>query len=320
MTGASASGDGRIDVHQHMMPPVWAEAVVDAPNGPPFVPAWSEEDALRAMDAVGTRKGILSVTAPGVHLGDDAAARRLARAVNVFGAEVVGRRPDRFGLFASLPLPDVEGAVAEAVFALDELHADGVALMSNADGRYLGDPEFRPLWQALDERAAVVFVHPTLVPGLPELPGAHGWVDFPFDTTRTAVHMVINGVLRDFPSVKIILSHAGGFVPYVAPRIEALTMFSPGLSADEVHRDLRRFYYDTALASGPATLAGLLEFAGPGHVVFGTDWPAAPLPVATRFADSLDHFLTTRPGWSDRINHETTASLIPQRGERPCLT
>ncbi len=293
------------------MPPQWIDAAMKIEGALPSVPHWSEDEALRMMDAVGIQTAVLSLTTPGAHLGSDAAARQLTRGVNEFGAELVQRRPGRFGLFAGIPLPDVEGAVAEAVYALDELHADGVGLMSNAGGLYLGDASFRPLWQALDDRSAVVVIHPTPTPGLTDLPGAMGWVDWPFDTTRTAVHMVINGVLRDFPSVKVVLAHAGGFVPYQSGRFEALAAITPGQSAQNVHDDLRKFYFDTALSSSPATLAALIEFAGADHVMFGTDWPAAPLhPFVTDFTAGLDAYFDINPGVETQINHLTAKSVF----------
>ncbi|WP_159672064.1 amidohydrolase family protein, partial [Streptomyces mexicanus] len=152
----------RIDVHQHIVPPVWATtlAALGLDSGGWAIPHWSPGSAIAMMDQQGIATGVLSVTAPGVHLGDDTQAQNLARAVNEYGAEVVKDNPDRFGHFASIPLPDVDAAVAEAVHALDILHADGVVLMSNACGRYLGDPDFEPLWAELDRRAANVFVHP----------------------------------------------------------------------------------------------------------------------------------------------------------------
>jgi 6-methylsalicylate decarboxylase len=186
---------------------------------------------VEVMDELGIATGIMSVSAPGTHFGDDAQARELSRANNEFVAEVVKDRPSRFGLFASLPLPDVDGAAAEAVYALDSLRADGVVLMANARGRYLGDPAFEPLWAELDSRGAVVFIHPTEMP-LPMLSGAPApIVDFPFDTTRTAVDMAMAGVLTRYPNMKVILSHAGGALPYLAHRVAvtASVVNPPGL-------------------------------------------------------------------------------------------
>ncbi|QBJ89054.1 hypothetical protein D0Z67_01075 [Streptomyces seoulensis] len=136
------------------------------------------------MDQQGIATGVMSVTSPGIHPGDD--ARDLARAVNEYGAEVVGDHPDRFGHFASIPLPDMDAAVAEAVYALDVLGADGVVLMSNAHGKYLGDPDFEPLWAELDRRAANAFVHPSRPP-MPLLPGTPApLADYVFDTALSA--------------------------------------------------------------------------------------------------------------------------------------
>jgi predicted TIM-barrel fold metal-dependent hydrolase len=153
----------RIDVHQHIVPPSWTQAldVTGANPGGWAVPTWSRQSAIMMMDEQGIATGILSVPSPGVHFGDNAAARDLARAVNEYGAEAVKDRPDRFGQFASVPLPDVDAALAEAAYALDTLGSDGVVLMTNAGGRYLGDPEFESLWAELDRRAATVFIHPT---------------------------------------------------------------------------------------------------------------------------------------------------------------
>ncbi|CAM5540849.1 hypothetical protein SANTM175S_10851 [Streptomyces antimycoticus] len=152
----------RIDVHQHIVPPLWAETLAahGLDSGGWAIPAWSPTSALAMMDQQGIAAGVLSVTSPGIHLGSDAQARDLARAVNEYGADVVRDHPGRFGHFASVPLPDVDAALAETAHALDTLGADGVVLMSNAHGRYLGDPDFEPLWAELDRRGATVFVHP----------------------------------------------------------------------------------------------------------------------------------------------------------------
>ncbi|MEV0847802.1 amidohydrolase family protein [Streptomyces sp. NPDC049954] len=301
---------GRVDVHQHIAPPFWKEAAGSVDPHLAQIADWSETNALRSMDAIGTRFSLLSLTSPGVHFGDAKKARRLARAVNEFGADAVRLRPDRLGLLASLPLPDVEEAVAEAEYALDELGADGIALLSNAGGKYLGDSSFRPLWESLDRRAAVVLIHPTSPPGLADLPGLAGWAEWPFDTTRTALHLVVNGVLRAFPSIKFVLSHAGGFLPYQITRFEELTATNPDVTREAVEEDLRRFYFDTALSTHPATLQGLLAFTGPDHVLFGTDSPAAPLSVASSLAAQLDAHLADIPGAAHEINIGTAQKIF----------
>ncbi|MCA1457062.1 amidohydrolase [Bradyrhizobium sp. BRP22] len=268
----------RIDTHQHLIPPAYRKLLDDrglTAGGWP-TPAWDPQAAINTMDDQSIASGILSLSAPGVHLADDAEGRDLARQVNEYHAELVKSRPDRFGQFACVPLPDIDGSVGEAVYALDELHADGVVLLSNAGGKYLGDKDFEPLWAELNARSAVVFIHPTEPPiqmlkGLPS-----PLLDFPFDTTRTALHMVANGVMSRHTQIKVILSHAGGFLPYAAYRFTGASQFNPGTTAESIMADMKRFYFDTALSSTPAALPSLLAFADPTHITFGSDFPFAP--------------------------------------------
>lgn len=271
---------GRIDTHQHVVPPAY-RAQLDAHNltaGGWPTPAWDAEAAIAIADELHIGTAVLSISAPGVHWGNDVQARTRARQVNEYVAELVKDRPDRFGLFATLTLPDVDGALNETAYAFDELNADGVVLLSNANGTYLGDRAFEPLWAELDARSAVVFIHPT-EPPLPMLAGLPSPVlDYPFDTTRTALHLVANGVLRRHPGLRIILSHAGGFLPYAAYRFPYAAAFNPGITQDEIAQDLRRFYFDTALSSSPTALPSLLAFADPTHLTFGSDFPFAPNP------------------------------------------
>jgi len=306
----------RIDVHQHIVPPVWARALEAAGKDPGgwAIPAWSRESAIAMMDQQGIATGVLSTPAPGVHLGADAAARDLAHAVNEYAAEAVKDHPDRFGLFASLPLPDVDGAAAEAAYALDDLGADGVILLSNANGRYLGDPGFEPLWAELNRRAAVVFVHPAPSP-LPMLPGTPApLVDYVFDTTRAAVNLVLNGVIGRYPDVKVILSHGGGFLPYAAYRFVGLTatVIDPSRTADNLLRDFKRFYFDTALAASPTALPALLAFAEPGHVLYGSDWPFAPKEAGTYYNHFLETYPGFTPGQAEAINRTSARALLPR--------
>jgi predicted TIM-barrel fold metal-dependent hydrolase len=280
-----------IDVHQHVVPPEYARWLGSRGWHLP-VPDWTASRALAAMDRQQIQTALLSVTTPGLYRAADHEARRLARQVNEFAAEQVGRRPGRFGFFATVTLPDVEGAVAEAAYALDELNADGVVLLANAGGRYLGDPLFLPLYAELDRRAAVLLVHPTFPAALGP-PAATGNpradVDLLAETTRSAVDLVRSGILARFARLRVILSHAGGYLPYMAHRIAP--MCSPDGSYQEGLDLLRRFYFDVALSSSSVTLAALMAFARPGHVLFGTDWPYAPSAV-------IDHFRAEFSGYA----------------------
>ncbi|WP_194893675.1 amidohydrolase family protein [Catenulispora pinisilvae] len=312
-TDGTSSAD-RIDVHQHLFPPSYRELLgqLGEDNGGWPLPGWSPQEAVAMMDRRSIATGILSLSAPGVHFGDDAKARDLARSTNEYTAELAKDRPDRFGQFASIPLPDVEGSVAEAVYALDELHADGVVLLSNARGRYLGDKEFEPLWAELDARSAVVFIHPTAppMPVLERLPSPV--LDFPFDTTRTALHMVANGVMSRYPRLKVILSHAGGFLPYAATRFSAAAQFSPGTTPEGILADLRRFYFDTALSATPYSLPSLLAFAAPGHVLYGSDFPFATEPWVLQFDAGLDDYPDWKPGQQHAVNRGNAEVLFPR--------
>ncbi|MFI1400753.1 amidohydrolase family protein [Streptomyces sp. NPDC020681] len=304
----------RIDVHQHLIPPAYRRILDErglSAGGWP-TPSWDADSAIAMMDRRAIATGILSLSAPGSHLGEDSEARTLARSINEYGAELVKDRPDRFGQFAAIPLPDIDGAVAEAVHALDELRADGVVLMSNAHGRYLGDPAYEPLWVELDARAAVVFIHPT-APAVPMLPGQPSpLVDFPFDTTRTAVDMTVNGVMSRHTRMKVILSHAGGFLPYAAYRFAGAAQFNPHTTPDSILTNLRRFYFDTALSATPTSLPSLLAFAAPGHVLYGSDFPFASEQWGNQFDAFLDGYQDWPPGQLHAVNRGNAQVLFPR--------
>ncbi|MEU5727563.1 amidohydrolase family protein [Streptomyces antimycoticus] len=305
----------RIDVHQHIVPPLWAETLAahGLDSGGWAIPAWSPTSALAMMDQQGIAAGVLSVTSPGIHLGSDAQAPDLARAVNEYGADVVRDHPGRFGHFASVPLPDVDAALAETAHALDTLGADGVVLMSNAHGRYLGDPDFEPLWAELDRRGATVFVHPAQPP-MPLLPGTPApLADYVFDTTRTALNLVLNGVMSRYPNLRVILSHGGGFLPYAAYRFSGLaSTVDRERNAEDLLRDLKRFYFDTALSASPSALPALLAFAEPGHVLYGSDWPFAPQDAGTYYNHYLETYPDYAPGQAEAIDRGNAEALFPR--------
>jgi 6-methylsalicylate decarboxylase len=304
----------RIDVHHHLVPPFWAETS-SSHGGEPSGwggRAWSPAASLGFMDTQQIATAVLSLDASGAISWQVEPRRDMARRVNEFGAELVAWRPDRFGSFATLPLPDIDTALRELEYAFDTLGADGVVLLSNYAGRYLGDPVFDPLWTELDRREAVVFIHPAK-PVIPVIEGVPvPIVDYPFDTTRTAVHLVMNGVMARCPQVKIILSHAGGFLPYHAHRFAELasvvrTDVSPPADLLE---NFRSFYFDTALSSGPALLRALQNFALPGHILYGSDFPYAPATVGASFTAELDAFEGLTPRTRVEINSSAARSLF----------
>jgi 6-methylsalicylate decarboxylase len=325
----------RIDVHQHAIFPAhrdWLASHGITKPGGGDMPAWSPARAIALMDDHDVATGIVSVPTPGVHLGDDAEAATMARRVNELSAELVKDRPDRFGFFAALPLPDVDGAVAAAALALDELGADGVMLLANTDGTYLGHPDLDPLMAELDSRSAVAFVHPTDLPS-PPIPGiGPPPADYPLDTTRAAVNLVRTGVVRRHPRIRFVLAHAGGFLPYQANRIAGwlATYAHAGPSyhvapehsrpavADEAMERLRRvlddmasFHFDVALAA-PHALPSLLAFARPGHVHFGSDWPFVPDVAVGYYAGELDGYGGLTAPERHAVDRGAAESLFPR--------
>jgi predicted TIM-barrel fold metal-dependent hydrolase len=311
------SGRRRIDVHQHVIAPAyaaWLRAKGVSSAGGRELPDWSAADALAVMDAHEIERAILSVSTPGVQMvdgkRDDAEARYMARTVNELTAEIVRAEPKRFGFFATLTLPDVEGALAELAHAFDVLGAAGVVLLANTGGRYLGEPEDEALFAELDRRGAVVFVHPSSLPA-PPVPGIPPFAaDFLLDTTRAAFRLVQTGVVRRHRNLKIILSHAGGFVPYASHRLMVTLLGAAPRPPDEILDDLRSFYFDTALSGSPAALPSLLAFAKPGHVLFGSDWPYAPAPAVAYFTNQLDAYAALDATAHAEIDRENASALF----------
>jgi len=278
-----------IDVHHHILPEVFWRATNDAHNpvGGITPAPWSKESTLSYMDDAGTDFAITSISTPGVHMGDDAAARDLAKQVNEISAELIHDRPDRFGGFAALPLPDVNGALRALEYGLDVLKLDGVVLFSNARGIYLGDARFRPLFEELERRSAVVFVHPTASPdaaarslGLPD-----SLIDFTADTTRAVAQLHYGNTFARTPNVKYIFSHAGGTIPYLATRFSIVDEMNviPGAEERGTAADtLRKLYWDTALSWRPPVLHMLRSVVGMGQVLFGSDYPYLRRDLAVR--------------------------------------
>ncbi|MCV7286627.1 amidohydrolase [Mycolicibacterium wolinskyi] len=308
----------RIDTHHHMLPADYRKALQKAgidEAGGRALPDWSPEASLQTMAELDIATAVLSVSTPGTTFLPKAAdAAALAGDVNDYGAELVASRPDRFGFFATVPMPHVDAAVAEAVRALDQLHADGVVLLANNAGTYLGEDGQDELWAALDARSAVVFVHPAELPG-PTVPGIVPFAaDFLLDTTRAAYLLVRNGVRRKYPNIKFILSHAGGFVPYASHRMAVAIMGDTGRSPADILDDFASFYFDTALSSSAAALPTLLAFAKPGHITFGSDWPFAPLPASQLFAAGLDTYDGLDVSTRNAINRTNALALLPRLG------
>ena len=274
-----------IDVHHHLLPRLYIDAVgtgpitEQAPRRAAVALDWTAQKSLDEMDANGVAAALLSVSAPGIWFGDNAKATALARACNDHTAGLVRTHPRRFGMFASLALPDVDGALAEIRHASEELATDGYCLMSSYANRYPGDPAFAPVFDELNRRKAVVFVHPTasdaskaLLPGIPA-----STMEFVLDTTRAVMSLLYSGTLSRCPHIRFVFSHAGGTVPYIGHRmcrLEAQEEFAK-LIPEGAMQALTRQFYDTALSANEPALAALEMFVPPSQILYGSDFPFA---------------------------------------------
>ncbi|HLX37548.1 MAG TPA: amidohydrolase family protein [Candidatus Binataceae bacterium] len=282
---ANIDNSGRIDVHSHYLPPGYAEqataALGEIPDGMPRMPDWDAASTIAVMDRCGIATAMLSVSSPGVHFGDDDAARGLARSVNEFGARNAQQHHGRFGVFASLPLPNVDSALAEIAYALDVLKADGFVMLTNYRGIYLGDTKFDPVFDELNRRSAIVFMHPTSPSGCEHL--ALGFprpmLEFPFDSTRAITNLIVSNTLDRCPNIRLIVPHGGGTLPFLARRIAMVARLIPrpaGSPNLDVLASLRRLFYDTAAATGENQLASMLSVFDSSRILFGSDYPFMP--------------------------------------------
>ncbi|MBL8381725.1 MAG: amidohydrolase [Burkholderiales bacterium] len=309
-----------IDVHHHLLPQLYIDAVGrgpitdQAPRRAAAALDWSAAGSLAEMDANGVAAAVLSVSAPGVWFGDNARASRLARACNDYTAGLVRTHPRRFGMFAALALPDVDAALAEVAHAGDTLGADGFCLMSSYANRYLGDPAFAPVFDELNRRRAVVFVHPTasdaskgLLPGIPA-----STMEFVLDTTRTVMSLLYSGTLSRCAGIRFIFSHAGGTVPFIAHRmcrLESQEEFAR-LVPEGAMRALTRQYYDTALSANPAALAALEKFVPASQILYGSDYPFA-VGMMKKTIDGLAAY-DFAPAARAAIERDNAARLFPR--------
>lgn len=274
---------GRIDVHHHVIPPAFTQNMhdngLDKVAGAPL-PKWKPEDSIEVMDLNGIQTAITSLSAPGVYLQSRQQAVSLARQCNEFSADMGQRYPGRFGFFAVLPMPLVDASCEEALYALDNLDADGVVLLGSTRGVFLGNPSLNELMAELNRRSATVFIHPNLhstseTLGL-NLPGF--LLEFLCDTTRAATNLILSGTLERYPNINWILSHSGGFLPYIAWRLtlaEQMPVYAEHIPQGVMHY-VRRFYYDTALSPSRYSQVALKALVEPEQILFGSDFPFAP--------------------------------------------
>ncbi|AJA60705.1 MULTISPECIES: amidohydrolase family protein [Bradyrhizobium] len=272
----------RIDTHHHFFPPGYAEKIGDEAIAGFLVsgrvPQWDASRSLEVLDRNGIATALLSLSSPAVSPVHSASRAKLARSCNEYAATLNRDHPGRFGSLATLPLPDIDQSLEEIQYASRDLQCDGFCLLSNYQGRYLGDACFAPIFEELDRHASVVFVHPTMPEPQPfsvNLPAAS--IEFPFDTTRAVASLLFSGTFVRYSNVRFVFAHAGGTIPLLSARLarlESQARFRDAVPGG-VLASLKALYFDTALSVDPYTAAALLRFASPSRIVFGSDFPHA---------------------------------------------
>ncbi len=267
----------RIDVHHHFAPPAWVAEVKGRPLLQTANTTWTPAKSIEDMDRGGVAAAMVSITNPGLWFGDKAVTSRVTRACNEYGAKLVQDHPTRFGLFAAMPLPDVDATLKEIVHAYETLKADGIGLFTSYGDTWLGNPAYRPVMEELNRRKAVVHVHPTAANccrNLDYAPGvAPGSMEYGTDTTRAIMGVTFSGDAARFPDIRFIWSHAGGTVPFLAGRIDGASRTAGDRLPNGFMYELKKFYYDLAGAANPGAVASLLKLVTTAQVLFGTDFP-----------------------------------------------
>lgn len=308
----------RIDVHHHILPPPFMlharDRVLAISDGDHSrLLNWTPAAALEEMDKNGVATAITSLGLPSVWFDGASAARALARSCNEYAAKMVRDYPGRFGFFAAVPLPDQEGSLREVEYALDDLKADGIGLVSSYDNKWPGDASFAPVFEELNRRKAVVFIHPA-VPGccgnlMPGIPAST--VEFLFDTTRAITSLLVNGTFSRFADIRFIFCHAGGTMPVLAARTAAFVQRHKEI-ADHLPNgaayELRKLYYDVANSTNPSSMAALMNLVPTSQLLFGSDFPYVPAAVT---ADGLDRYGLS-PGDLQAVARENATRLFPR--------
>lgn len=312
----------RIDVHHHVLPPKFLAHLKSegiAWTGGPVLFDWNVPIALEMMERQGIATAVASAV-PSVHWGNQADANRFARYSNDYLAEIVQKDPVHFGGLGTLPLPDLGESLEETRRIYDELKLDGLILFSSQANQYLGDPAQEELYQELDRRKAVVLIHPTTAPPgatVPKITIPWGIVEFIADTSRAVANLLYNGVFERYPSIRWIVSHAGGAIPYIALRM-TLSEQMPGVR-DHIPKGtmhyLQRLYYDTTLSTSEQVLAALRQFVPQSQVLFGSDYPLVPEGVVQTERSMLESSNLLDDGMRRAINRDNALALFPRLAE-----
>lgn len=285
-----------IDVHSHNVLPEFTEFLErhGAAMEETFpLPKWDVNSHLAFMEDAGIGKAILSMPAPQPYYGDADECARIVRFYNEASARLKADYPDKFLFCASLPLPDVESAIEEAVYALDTLGADGIKLATNSRGQYVGDEALDPLMEVLNKRKAVVILHPHKPSPVNEgiiATAPLAIYEYPAETTRTVIHMIARNVPARYPEIRFVIPHCGSFLPLAVPRMKMVhpAMLAKGLmNSIDWEANLKNLYYDLAGGATPEVIKTLLAITTPDHLMYGSDYPYQPAAVLTENLNKL---------------------------------
>jgi 6-methylsalicylate decarboxylase len=305
---------GRIDLHHHFLPQEYMREEKErssATHGNTDLLSWTPEKSIEQMDKAGIAFAFASTSTPGVWYGDVELGRRLARQWTDAAVEAIGKYPSRFGLFAPLPLPDTDGSLAQIEYALDQVGADGLGMLANFGGKWLGDPSFWPVMEELNRRKAIVYVHPTFTPCVRNtIPNAQmQLVEFPFETTRTIANLILSGTTTKYPNIRWIFAHNGGATPMLIGRLEEQDHRAMGKNFPAGMRaELRKFYYDNASAWNSSAMAALMNLVPKDHMFFGSDYPFLAATEAVHKFDKLK----IDPALRQAIERNNAFKLFPR--------
>ena len=325
MVTISAMAQGVIDVHSHIITPEFVSALDKEgrllDEGFPL-PKWDAEAQLKWMDEAGISTSVLTLAAP------QPTSAKVVRATNEAAAKLKREHPDRFRFCAALPLPDVDAAIEEARYALDMLGADGINLATNAFGQYLGAPELDTLFSFLNERKAVVILHPHR----PEPVNRQVMQQTPLamqeylsETTRAVSNMISRNVLARYNNIKVVVPHCGAYLPLMVPRMKSLT---PVMQANKLVGDidweanLEALYYDLAGAHSPEVIRMLLTITTPDHLLYGSDYPYVAQQLLIQSLQRMQQYLTTEPDlapYKEMILHKNAEWLLGLTSEKPTV-
>jgi len=305
---------GKIDVHHHVGPPPG-----EGRGGGPV--EWSPEIAIEDMDRNGVATGI-GFPGPMPVSTDLERGRKRARLYNDYGTQIGRDHPGRFGLFAALPMHDVEGSLKEIEYALDILNADGFGISTSYGESWLGDPKLRPIFEELNRRKAVVFVHPNDAPcctpatlSYETQPISGAWIEWPMNTARTILSLMVNGNLRQFPDVRFIFCHAGGVMPLLISRIAGFTDW-PAVGSERLNKmfpngieaEFRTLYFEGAQGYAPENMQALTKLVPASHILFGTDYNRFPISHSEKLFDNLKLAPNVKRG----IERDNALALLPR--------